>query len=175
MSGKFVGLSLLVAGLIAGAAMYYLQVYAYYDRVALAAEGGTVTLRLTDADGSARAVPIANFKGIDSDSSPIRFRACFDLSAQVFENAQDYSNALPLNAPGWFDCFDAAAIGADLETGAARAFLGEANVIYGIDRVIAAYPDGRAFAWHQINECGKEVFDGNAPPAGCPLPPQDQN
>jgi hypothetical protein len=79
---------------------------------------------------------------------------------------------VPLVAPGWFDCFDAAAIGADLAAGRAAAVLGEANVTYGIDRVLALYPDGRGYAWHQINACGEVVFDGDPPPPGCPPVPE---
>ena len=41
---------------------------------------------------------------------------------------------------------------ADLESGAAVAYLGQPNVHPGVDRVIAVYPDGRAFAWHQMND-----------------------
>jgi len=78
---------------------------------------------------------------------------------------------VPLEAPGWFDCYDARDIGAALETGEAVAFLGESNVVYGIDRVVAVFRDGRARSWHQINACGEEVFDGRPPPEGCPPPP----
>ena len=83
--------------------------------------------------------------------------------------------AVPLNAPGWFDCFDAAEIGAALEDGTAIAFLGTANVVYGFDRIVAVTDDGRGFVWHQINHCGEEVFDGNPPPEGCPPPPERTN
>ena len=67
-----------------------------------------------------------------------------------------------------FDCFDAEAIGAALESGEAIAFLSAADVIWGVDRVIAVLPDGRAFAWHQINRCGAVVFSGEPAPADCP-------
>jgi hypothetical protein len=80
-------------------------------------------------------------------------------------------DAVPLNAPGWFDCFDAAEIGAALLRGDARAILSRENVPYGIDRVIALYPDGRGFAWTQINHCGDVVFDGRPAPADCPPRP----
>ena len=172
MNGKALALVLVAFGLIAGAAMYYLQVYAFYDRVALAGQGGAVELKLTRADGTVAPLAVADFQGIDSQSSPIRFRACFTVDPALFVGAQPYPGAVPLNAPGWFDCFDAAGLGAALADGTAQSYLGETHVLYGIDRVIAVLPDGRAFAWHQINECGKEVFDGNPPPAGCPLPPQ---
>jgi hypothetical protein len=57
----------------------------------------------------------------------------------------------PLTAPGWFDCFDAAAIGAALEAGEAEAVLGERNARAGVDRVFAVFPDGRVYGWHQLN------------------------
>ena len=46
----------------------------------------------------------------------------------------------------------AAAIGAALETGEAVAFLSQANSHPGVDRVVAVFPDGRAYAWHQLND-----------------------
>ena len=88
------------------------------------------------------------------------------------ETYEVYDQPTPLTAPGWFDCFDAQAIGAALEENQAIAFLGTANITYGFDRVVAIFPDGRGYAWHQINICGEEVFDGNPPPPGCPPPPE---
>ena len=86
-----------------------------------------------------------------------------------------YDDAVPLNAPDWFDCFDAARIGAALEDGSALAFLGTANITYGIDRIVAITDDGRGYAWHQINICGEEVFDGRPAPEGCPDPDERTN
>ena len=83
-----------------------------------------------------------------------------------------YDEAVPLIAPNWFDCFDAKQLGSDLEKGIALAFLGEENITYGIDRIVAVYDDGRAYAWHQINDCGAVVFDGRPAPDGCPEPPE---
>ena len=77
----------------------------------------------------------------------------------------------PTIGPGWFDCYDAQKIGEALEAGEALAFLSEHLAHYGMDRVVAVFPDGRAFAWHQINECGKAFYDGRDLPAGCPTPP----
>ncbi len=169
MSGRILVIFIVVTALIAGAAMYWLQVYGFYDRVALVRDGGTVELRIT-RDGEALPLDPTAFTAIDADSSPIRFRACFTVPPGTTGDA--YSEAIPLTAPGWFDCFDAGRITQDLASGAARAVLGEANIRYGIDRVLALYPDGRGYAWTQINRCGKEVFDGNPPPAGCPpVPP----
>jgi hypothetical protein len=171
MNGRIIAIFLVAAGLVAGGAMYWLQVYAYYHEVRLATDGGTVKLRATRADGTQADLQVSDFHGIDADSSPIRFRACFITTATQTGFAL-YPNARPLVAPGWFDCFDAATIGGDLQSGRAVAVLGEENVTYGIDRVIALYPDGRAFAWHQINACGEVVFDGDPPPEGCPPVPE---
>lgn len=163
MNGKVIGIFLIAAGAIGGAAMYWLQVYAFYERV------DDVALAVTE-DGVARPLAATGIQAIDATSSPIRFRACFEVADGTSGDA--YEDAVPLNAPGWFDCFDAEAIGDALASGQAQAYLGQFNVIYGIDRVIAVFPDGRAFAWHQINVCGEEVFDGNPPPDGCPPVPE---
>ena len=50
--------------------------------------------------------------------------------------------------------------------------MGEENIYWGIDRIVAIMDDGRAFAWNQINKCGAEVFDGQPAPAGCPPQPE---
>jgi len=170
--GKVLSIGILAAALIAGVAMYYLQVYHFYEKVRPASGGGTVTMRITLASGETRTLPVRDFEGIDADSSPIRFRACFRTELPPGADPVAYGAAEPLNAPGWFDCFDAGAIGAALQDGSARAYLSEAHITYGIDRVIAVYPDGRAFAWHQINHCGEVVFDGQPAPDDCPEPPQ---
>jgi len=174
MSGKPVAIFLIAAGLIAGAAMYWLQVYAFYEDVDLAENGGDVVLRVTGEDGTVERLSVSSFEGIDAGSSPIRFRACFEVE-DVPADLQPYPDAVPLVAPGWFDCFDAERIGADLEAGTATAYLGEENITYGIDRIVALYPDGRGYAWHQINACGEVVFDGDPAPPGCPPVPERLN
>jgi len=155
--------------LVAGAALYYLQVYAYYEEVEVD------KVQLTSLiSGEAEDLLFENFKAIDSNSSPVRYRACYETPtslATLTETFVIYDEAEPLVAPSWFDCFDADTLGADLEIGTAVAFLGVENIQYGIDRIVAVYPDGRAFAWHQINACGEVVFDGDAAPVGCPPPP----
>ena len=130
------------------------------------------------ASGVAEPILIEDFEGIDSDSSPLRFRACFTTPhsiAMLSETFESYDAAVPNTGPKWFDCYDAHQIGADLADGSAVAFLGEANVIYGFDRVIAVYDDGRAFVWHQINDCGEKVYDGEPAPDGCPPVPERSN
>lgn len=151
MSGKIIGIIIVVTALFAGIAIYWLQLYAFYDDVSLNAE-----LRMTNmVTGEPEVVLYDSFQGIDADSSPLRFRGCFTTTmslAMLTETFETYEQATPLTAPGWFDCFDADQIGAALETGEAIAFLGERNIQDGVDRVVAVFPDGRGYAWHQLNE-----------------------
>jgi hypothetical protein len=142
--------------------MYYLQVWGYYERLPPAA---TITLA-----GVPEPVALTAHAGIDSASSPLRRRECLTL-ATIPEGLVPYDRPQPLNAPGWFACFDAAAIGADLAAGRARAVLVQDNFRFGFDRVMALYPDGRGFVWHQANACGTAHFDGRPLPPGCPPPP----
>lgn len=172
MNGKWVAAVLVVSGLLAGGGMYWAQVYAFYERV----EPRIDEVRLTGlVSGMAEPVAHGGFEAIDADTSPLRYRACFDMTlslAALTETYALYDAPVPLEAPGWFDCYDADEIGAALETGQALAFMGEANVVYGVDRVVAVFRDGRARSWHQINRCGAEVFDGRPAPEGCPPPPE---
>lgn len=164
MTGRILVIAIAVTAIIAGIAMYWLQVYAFYDVL----DADDVEIRVTEGS-EVRPLDTPDLTAIDATSSPIRFRACFTAPSDV--SGDVYADPTPLVAPSWFECFDAADIGAALEAGDAEAILGEENIEYGIDRVIAVYPDGRAFAWQQINACGREVFDGNPAPPGCP--PQD--
>ena len=171
MNGKIVVGVLLVSGLLAGAGMYWMQVYAFYERV----DPEVADVQLEGlVSGMSEPVAHENYRGIDADSSPLRYRACFGIAVPLIELRERYvayPAAVPLEGPGWFDCYDAGEIGAALETGEAVAFLGESNVVYGIDRVVAVFRDGRARSWHQINACGEAAFDGQSPPEGCPPPP----
>ena len=169
MTGKLFVIALVLSAAIGGAAMYWLQVYAFYEPVE------EPRIELTTLQGTVEPILAENVQAIDADSSPIRYRACFETpmsEAMMSETYVLYDEATPLNAPDWFDCFSSTEIGEALETGQALAFLGVENIEYGIDRVVAVLPDGRGFAWHQINRCGERVFDGDPPPEGCPLPPE---
>lgn len=171
VSGKILGSLIVAIALIAGVAIYWLQIYAFYEPVTADA----VEMRMTNVvTGQAEGIIADGFHGIDADSSPLRFRGCFTTTmsqALLTETYETYEQAAPLTAPRWFDCFNAVEIGKALETGEAIAFLGERDIIWGFDRVIAVFGDGRSFAWHQINDCGKEVFDGRPLPEGCPTQP----
>lgn len=138
--------------LIAGIAMYYLQVYGFYDEVSLE----ELEIQLTSvATGQLEPIMAENIQAIDAASSPLRYRACFTTphsQAMLTESFVVYDRPEPLNAPGWFDCYDAAEVGEALDNDQAIAYLAEANVHDGVDRVVAIFDDGRAFAWHQLNE-----------------------
>lgn len=149
MNGKIIGIAILGITAIFGAAQWYFQTRAYYEPVALE------TLEVTFADGTLETLRPLTAEAIDADTSPLRFRACMtleaDTAARLVAAAAPVADAVPLIAPDWFGCFDAAAIGAALQSGAAQAVLAQTEVRPGADRVIAVFPDGRAYVWHQWN------------------------
>jgi len=103
-------------------------------------------------------IAVSDAQGIDATSSPLRYRACFtakDPLPSLSATYTPYPSATPLNAPSWFTCFDAGAITQALADGQAVAFLGQTNILPNsgnvqVDRVIAVFPDGQAFAWNQL-------------------------
>ncbi len=156
MNGRFVGNSILVSALGLGAVLWPL--------------GGGVRAQVAGGDTSAAAVGVTlvniatgepetiRVEGLESTgtaSAPDGYRACFtpEMSFPALsETFLHYETPAPGPAPDSFGCFDAGAIGDALETGEAFAFLGKQNVHPGVDRVVAVFPDGRAFAWTQLNE-----------------------
>ncbi len=166
MSGKIIGIIIMLSGLIAGTALYYLQVYGFYDEVG----GGDVQL-VSVVSNMPEPIPFDGLTAIDADSSPIRYRACFTTEFSLPLLTETYvlvEKATPRNAPGWFDCFDAEAIGKALEDGSALAFMGQKNIAYGVDRIVAITDDGRGFVWHELNECGEKSYDGTVVGEACP-------
>jgi len=149
-TGKIMASMLVLVALLAGVAVYYLQVYGFYEDVNEIT--GAREIVMTLPDGSTRPVAVSDFKAIDASSSPIRWRSCFTLDPAEVADAAPYPAATPLNGPGWFQCYSAKALTADLEAGNARAILGQSEVRPDVDRVLVVYPDGRAFGWHQLND-----------------------
>ncbi|MBZ4021994.1 hypothetical protein CKO11_05915 [Rhodobacter sp. TJ_12] len=95
------------------------------------------------------------WQAVGETGAPVDFRACFrtPLSLGLLtETFTVYDAAHPLAAPPDFGCYDAGRIGADLETGEAVAFLSARDIAPGVDRVVAVYPDGRAFVWQQPSD-----------------------
>lgn len=179
MNGKIFGSIIMISALVAGAALYYLQVYGFYTDVSEQA-GGSVTL-VSFTSETPEPIPHMSFQAIDADSSPIRFRACFstDMSLPLLtETYVGLDAGAPRNAPHWFDCFDAEAIAGEIEAGTALTFLGEKNVHFGVDRIVAITEDGRGYIWHELNDCGQKAYDGTVVGEECPAQddtPEDTN
>jgi len=168
MNGKAIVAVLTLSAALAGGALYYLQVYGYYHEVQAEAEPVSLVLL---ADNLPEPILAENFQAIDADSSPIRYRACFTTPMTAAVLSETYvmvDNPKPLNAPGWFDCFNAEAIGTELEAGTALAFLGQKNVHFGVDQIVAITDDGRGYIWHELNECGEKSYDGTVVGEACP-------
>ncbi len=161
---------LLASGLAAGALLWWLQIYVYVDRLP---EAAARDQRVTLADGSVVALPVTEAEAMDGNASPRKYRACLTLApgAPAVAAMAPYPGAEPLVTPGWFSCFDAAAIGAALDDGTATAVLAEADRPWGFDRVMAVIGD-RAYVWPQTNRCGQAVYSGDPLPAGCSPPPE---
>lgn len=172
MSGKLVGLFILIISAIAGAGLYYLQVYAFYERI----DAPEPVLLTSIASGEPEEIIADGVTAIDADSSPIRYRACFETSMDSAMLTESYAlapGATPLTAPEWFDCFNAQEIGDALANGTALAFMGQENIAYGVDRLVAILDDGRGFVWHELNDCGRKAYDGTQ--VGPECPPREGN
>ncbi|EPX78628.1 DUF6446 family protein [Salipiger mucosus] len=172
MSGKILAIAIVAVALIFGAVVYYAQVYYYYTEVP-AAEAQVV---LTPEDGGApRPIEFSDYQGIDATSSPIRYRACFSTPERpetLNGRFERYEGAEPRNAPFWFGCFDAEAIGEAIAAGEAVVYTARRNFEFGIDRVVAVTRDGRGYVWQEVNDCGDKAYDGT--PLGDHCPPRDQ-
>ena len=144
MKGRLRGRAVLVgmglALLVFGAALWWFQTRAWYQELR-----GVETVTV-----AGREVPVTGWRGIDAASSPIKLRACFRVSPEALADAPAAEAPTPLIAPDWFDCFDAGTLTAALAAGEARAVRAAAGEFQGTERLIALYPDGRAFMWRQL-------------------------
>lgn len=168
MNGKIVGSAILISAAIAGASLYYLQVYGFYEEASAQVSEVQLVSVVTDLPEPIRAEAI---EAIDADSSPIRFRACFKTPASLPMLSETYvglDRATPRNAPAWFECFDAAAIAEEMAAGTALPFLGQKNVAFGVDRIVVITDDGRGYIWHELNDCGEKAYDGTIVGEECP-------
>lgn len=147
MDGRIPVIAILAAAVAAGGGIWYAQEYGFYSRV----QPDTVTLTIASGDDI---IPLqaGELEAIDATSSPIRWRGCFRLTQPLPPDAVRFDKPTPLVGPNWFSCFDAGRLQADLASGAATAYLSQPEIRPDVDRVIAVYPDGRAFGWHQFND-----------------------
>ncbi|WP_281972297.1 DUF6446 family protein [Ruegeria faecimaris] len=172
MTGKLLAILLLGSAVLAGGAMYYLQVYGFYYEV-VSKPGQDVRLLAIGAD-EPETIAYTDFQAIDADSSPIRYRACFetDLTPADLAGYQTANDPEPLTAPGWFECYDAIMIANALQTGQAQAFIGAKNIHFGVDRIVAVTQDGKGYVWHALNNCGEKAYDGTVVGEKCPQQPE---
>lgn len=173
MTGKLLAILLLLSAIVAGLGMYYLQVYGYYYEVE--PQPGQDVALMTDAGGVPEPIAYSGFHAIDADSSPIRYRACFEteLSPDQMAGYVPVENSEPLTAPGWFECYDAVSLAEALESGQARAFMGVKNIHFGVDRIVAITADGKGYVWHALNNCGEKAYDGTVVGEECPPRPEN--
>lgn len=142
VSGRWIAGGLVAFAALFGAALFYAQNYAFYERT----EG------VGGLEVGARVVPVADYVGIDAATSPLKLRGCFRVDPAMLEGAPVAERAEPLVAPFWFDCFDAGAISTDLAAGRAVAYRLESDRPEGFDLYVAVYADGRGYLWRQLNE-----------------------
>ncbi len=172
MNGKLIGGVIVASAALAGAVLYYLQVYGFYYEPD--AQPGREVMLVAQAGGDPEPIAYDDFRAITADSSPIRYRACFTTSVDPAELAAVYKAAPghdPRNAPGWFDCFDAGKIATGIADGSVQVFLGAKNIAYGVDRIVAVANDGRGWIWHDLNDCGEKAYDGTVTGEACPPRP----
>jgi hypothetical protein len=95
---------------------------------------------------------VTGYDGLDGAASPLKLRGCFRLDPAALPDAPVAPKPTPLVGPGWFACFDARALDAALKSGEARALVAASGEPAGFDRILAVFPDGRAYQWRQIAE-----------------------
>lgn len=112
-----------------------------------------VVMTLTPAGGgTAEEIPADDLQVVSANALPQSLWACFRVINSIPMLTETYEvadQADPVAPPVEFACFDAPRIASDLQDGTALAFLGARDVWPGVDRMVAIYDDGRAFAWHQ--------------------------
>ena len=140
MSGRLLMSLLLGFAAVFGVALYYFQTYAFYER-----RSDIVSLEV-----GGEPVPVRDYVGIDSPTSPLKLRACFAADPRAFSAADPAPDAVRLTPPSWFTCFDARALTESLASGAASAYRLTSDDPRGFDVMVAIYPDGRGFLWRQL-------------------------
>lgn len=142
MSGKIMVSGLALFTLIFGGFLWYAQFYAYYNEV-----NGLPSVQV-----EGRTLAVSDYIGLDGESSGLKLRGCFTVDAADFEGVALAEAPVPATPPHWYSCFDVEQLTADVESGAAMSYMAAKEDMDGLDRVIAVYPDGRAFMWRQLND-----------------------
>lgn len=144
VSGKAVAGGIVAFGAVFGAALWYFQVYAYYDEVT----------DVTEVQVGGETFAVTGYAGINAPTSPLKMRGCFTFEdpEAALVAGQRVTDADPLKPPYWFECFDPERIKADLDSGAAIPVMAGLDEGDGADLYMAIYPDGRAYSWRQPND-----------------------
>lgn len=139
-----IGLGLVIA--VGGAGLYYLQGHHYYQRVS-----GVASITIGGASFA-----VTGYDGLDNPALPLRLRGCFTLTepAAALAAGAPTEKFEPFAAPGWFDCWDPAALDRDLKAGRAKAVIAEraGEGDFATERVVVIYPDGRGYQWRRLQK-----------------------
>ena len=141
MNGRIFSISLIVFCAIFGGALFYFQVFAFYKKVD--------TLSHIEVNGNS--IPVKNYEGIESASSALKLRGCFEVDPSVFSDQQLAENPTPLAAPFWFKCFDYEYLHNQIVKGYPKVYLAQKNEYDGIDRLVLVFDNGKAYQWRQLN------------------------
>ncbi len=141
MKGKTFSIGLGVFCFLFGVTLFYFQVFAFYSKVS--------DLDYIKFEGLP--IAVSNYRGIDSDTSALKLRGCFNVDPNLFSTKPLAANPTPLAAPFWFDCFDYEYLSNELESGDARAYVAQPNEYDGIDRLVLVFASGEAYQWRQLN------------------------
>ncbi|RIA55645.1 DUF6446 family protein [Dichotomicrobium thermohalophilum] len=137
MKGRVLIVGFLLFTVVFGAALWYFQTRAYYEEI-----------KADSVEIAGQSYPVSDWRGIDAPTSPLKLRACFNLAEAP--DAPVAEDAAPLVAPDWFDCFDAEALSGALKAGEAKAYLAARDEFGVTNRIVARFPDGRAYMWRQL-------------------------
>ena len=110
-------------------------------------------IKLTEKNNNQPTKILIDSKPVSAFSTDAKFyNSCFNVASNMDQLLSTYvqsKNPMPSKPLGKMSCFNFDQLEQDIKTGVATSFIGEENIIDGIDRIVAIYSDGRALAWHQ--------------------------
>lgn len=142
MQGKILILAFAGVTVVFSIAVWWFQTRAWYQEI----DGLT---QITVGD---RIVPVREYRSIDATTSPLKLRACMMLDPVTLHGAEIAPAPVPLIGPGWFECFNAGDLTKAIADGTAKSYLAAEGEFDGTERLIAVFPDGRAYMWRQLNK-----------------------
>ncbi len=119
------------------------------DELSKAVDPAKMDIKLTSTSGAVEGIGISNPIAFASKTN---FHACFEVDmslAMITETYKVMDTITPTPPTADLPCFKAAQVTEDVRAGNALAVMGQKNITDGVDRLVAIYDDGRAFAWNQ--------------------------